>query len=155
MAFWKLHHIQHQCQAMIENIHQIPGCVPSQSWIKIEKKGWPYRFQVFIAVLLKDFPPTLTMMNEWTVIPNHDLRRQKKADDTGSLSMGRHRPVTTLMNRSLTKVRDGMSENMVQAPPMWKTTLGMTSQQMLQQWKKSQAFNHVPRNVYIVKNTTN
>jgi hypothetical protein len=28
--------------------------------------------------------------------------------------------VTALMNRSLTKVRGGMSENMAQAPPMWK-----------------------------------
>jgi len=71
--------------------------------------------------------------DEWTVIPNHDLRRQKilvkesylvgadslpsfiaithdlrqkKTDDRELLSMGRDRPVVTDMNRSLTKVRD-------------------------------------------------
>ena len=53
------------------------------------------------------------MMNVWTVISNHDLRRQKKTDDTGLLSISRHGPVTTHMNRILTRVRDGMSENMV------------------------------------------
>ena len=53
------------------------------------------------------------MVNVWTVIPNNDLRGQKKADDTGLSSKVRHRPVTTHMNRTLTKVRDGMSENMV------------------------------------------
>ena len=58
------------------------------------------------------------MMNRRTVIPNHDLRRQKKTDDGTLLSMGKHRPVATQMNRSLTKVRDRMSEEMVQAPPM-------------------------------------
>ena len=120
---------------MTEKIHQVLGCV--QSWMKIEKKGWPYRFQAFIGVLLKEFQPRLTMTNGWTVIPNHDLRRQKKTDDTGLLSMGRYRPVTTHLNGSLIKVRDGMSENMVQALPIWKTTLGMTSQQMLLQWQKS------------------
>ena len=56
------------------------------------------------------------MMNGWTVILNHHLRRQKKTYDTGLLCMGRDKPVTTHMNRSLTKVGDGMSENMVQAP---------------------------------------
>ena len=58
------------------------------------------------------------MMNRQTVITDHELRRQKKTDDRTILSMGKHRPMTTQMNRSLTKVRDRMSEKMVQAPPM-------------------------------------
>ena len=71
-----------------------------------------------LLVLLKDFQARLNMMNGWTVITDHDLRRQKKTDDRTLLSMDKHRPVATQMNRSLTKVRDRMLEGMVQAPPM-------------------------------------
>ena len=47
------------------------------------------------------------------------LRSWKQTDaDIEVLSMGRLRLVATHMNRSLTKVRDRMSEKMVQAPPM-------------------------------------
>jgi hypothetical protein len=38
--------------------------------------------------------------------PNQDLRRQKRTDGRELLSMGRHIPVATDMNTSLTKVRD-------------------------------------------------
>ena len=58
------------------------------------------------------------MMNGWTVITDHDLGRQKKTDHRTLLSMGKHRPVATQMNRSVTKVRDRMLEGMVQAPSM-------------------------------------
>ena len=47
------------------------------------------------------------------------LRSWKQTDDDIEvLSMGRLRLVATHMNRSFTKVRDMMSEKMVQAPPM-------------------------------------
>ena len=41
---------------------------------------------------------------------NHDLRRLKKTNGRKLLSMSRHRPVATHMNRILPKVRDRMSE---------------------------------------------
>ena len=44
--------------------------------------------------------------------PNHDLRGQKKTDDKTLLSMGKHMPVATHINRSLTKARHRMSEEM-------------------------------------------
>ena len=47
------------------------------------------------------------------------LRSWKQTDDDIEvLSMGMLRLVATHMNRSFTKVRDMMSEKMVQAPPM-------------------------------------
>ena len=102
------------------------------------------------------------LMHGWTMIPDHDLRRQTKTDNRRLLNMSRHRAVATHMNRSLNKVREDssfLSEKMKLAPPMWKTTLGMTWQQMLPQWPKvnsSQFFNHVPMNIYIIiKNPTN
>ena len=68
------------------------------------------------------------------------------------LSMGRHRLLATQMNRGLNKVREDSSfifEDMKLAPPIWKTTQGLTSQHMLQEWQKvnsSQSFNHVSTN---------
>ena len=53
-----------------------------------------------------------------TVILNQDFKRDKMTDDREVLSVGRLRLVATHMNRSLTKVKDMMSEKMVQAPPM-------------------------------------
>ena len=35
------------------------------------------------------------MINGWTVIPNHDLKRQNMTDDRTLLSMGKHKPVAT------------------------------------------------------------
>ena len=53
-----------------------------------------------------------------TVILNQNVKRDKRTDDREVLSVGRLRLVATYMNRSLTKVRDRMSEKMVQPPPM-------------------------------------
>ena len=53
-----------------------------------------------------------------TVILSQDLKRDKETDDREVLSVGMLRLVATHMNRSLTKVRNRMSEKMVQAPPM-------------------------------------
>ena len=53
-----------------------------------------------------------------TVILNQDFKRDKMTDDRELLSVGRLRLVATHMSRTLTKVRDWMSEKMVQTPPM-------------------------------------
>ena len=98
-------------------------------------------FHHSLLVLLTDFQPKLTVMNRWTVILNHGLRRLKNTDGRELLSM---RPVATHMNRILPKVRDRMSEKMEQAPPMWRTTLGMKLQQILQQWQKVKLSNMSP-----------
>ena len=60
-------------------------------------------------------------MNGWTMILDHDLRRQTKTDDRRLLSMSRHRAVAIHMNRSLNKVREDssfLSEKMKLAPPI-------------------------------------
>ena len=103
-----------------------------------------------LLLLLKGFQARLNMMNGWTVITDHDLRRQKKTDDRTLLSMGKHRPVATQMSRSLTKVRDRMLEGMVQKDNLEHDMTANAATMV-----KCQAFNHVFMNIYIVKDTTN
>ena len=56
--------------------------------MKIEGKGSPYSVSPFITVTFERLSgQRLTMMNGWTVITDHDLRRQKKTDDRTLLSM--------------------------------------------------------------------
>jgi len=119
------------CQMMIKKIYQSLGHISTETWMKANQKRGH----------------------------NRELRRQTKADNRESLS--RHWPVATNMNRNLTKVRDR-----IVAPYMnsWyrfhqceRHPWAWHHSQCLSNGKKSsqvKSFNHVPMNIYIVKDTT-